>query len=231
MTKREKVTIWVVLGVIISLGLLILASSSHLLWGSNENEFDEIISVTAQKYQVEPLLIKAIIKRESNFKYYVRGGKGEIGLMQLMPGAIQDWERIHKKSVADFEVFLPALNIEIGTWYFSQAYKKWSKSPYSISYALAEYNAGGGNLRKWIKEYGHIHPEKVIRFPSTLAYSKKIIGFYNTYREKAGLAKYVENKVVQKKRLSPKPSPKIKVSTPKAQTDLKVEKKPESVGN
>ena len=198
MNKREKSTVWIVIGLIISLGLLILASNFHLFWGNDENEFDAIIWETSKKYQVDPLLIKSIIKRESSFKYYVRGGKGEIGLMQLMPGAIQDWERAKKKNVADFEVFLPALNIEIGTWYFSQSYKKWSKSPYRISYALAEYNAGGGNLRKWLKKYGHIEPARLVRFPSTLAYLRKIIGFYNHYRLETGLAKYVENIPVKK---------------------------------
>lgn len=201
MNRREKITIWSVLAVGVALAVLIFASNFHLFWGSDENEFDDVIWATAHKYQIDPLLIKAIIKKESSFKYYVRGGKGEIGLMQLMPGAIKDWERVHKKNVASFEVFLPALNIEIGTWYFSQAYKKWSKSTYQISYALAEYNAGGGNLQKWIKEHGEVEPKYVIRFPSTLNYSQKIIGFYNYYLEAAGLVKYVEKKADKKLKL------------------------------
>jgi len=225
-------TIWTVLFLGIFLIITILASNFYLLGGSDENKFDEIIWATARKYQIDPLLIKAIIKKESNFKYYVRGGKGEIGLMQLMPGAINDWERVHKKSVVSFEAFLPDLNIEIGTWYFSQAYKKWSKSPYRVSYALAEYNAGGGNLQKWIKKHGAIEPRSVIRFPSTLDYSQKIINYYNDYRKAAGLVKYEEKKIDIKKPIAKssapiKPSIKNKVSTMKkpsrSNLDVKIE--------
>jgi soluble lytic murein transglycosylase len=195
--KHKKIVVWVSVALGMFLVISILLSSLHFFLGPDENEYDEVIWSTAQKYHLDPLLIKAIIKRESRFKYYIRGGKGEIGLMQLMPGVIQDWERIHHKKVDEVEIFLPSLNIEIGTWYFHNAYVKWANSKYQLSYALAEYNAGGGNLRKWIKKYGTVAPESVIQFPSTVDYVKTIIGYYNDYREASGLQKYLETDLNQ----------------------------------
>jgi soluble lytic murein transglycosylase len=193
--RYEKIVAWGAVGLVSLLVISILVSSLYFFLGPDENEYDELIWPTAKKYNLDPFLIKAIIKRESRFKYYIRGGKGEVGLMQLMPGVIKDWERIHKRQVDEIEVFLPSLNIEIGTWYFHNAYVKWSKSKYQLSYALAEYNAGGGNLRRWIKKYGEIAPDHVIQFPSTVDYVEAIIGYYNDFREDSGLARYSDNMV------------------------------------
>ncbi len=154
----------------------------------NEDRFDEIIYQAAQKHRVDPLLIKAIIKRESRFRYRCVGSKGEIGLMQLMPGAIRDWEhandeRYHLKD----EVFNPALNIEIGTWYFARAFSQWRKSGNPKAYALAQYNAGRGNLLKWVKKHGSAPDyKKIVQFPSTRKYISVILKYYQQYLAKKG---------------------------------------------
>lgn len=153
----------------------------------NEDSFDQVIFETAARHNIDPLLIKAIIKRESRFQYRSVGSKGEIGLMQLMPGAIQDWERVHKKSYKKTEVFNPAINIEIGTWYFAQAQSHWRKSANPNAYALAQYNAGRGNVLRWVKKLGSGDDySKVVQFPSTRKYIKVILEYYQEYCDERG---------------------------------------------
>lgn len=178
------VKIAVVLLILLFSGTVIL-NFVYFRYG-NEDSFDTIIYNIAQKHNVDPLLIKAIIKRESRFKYRSIGSKGEIGLMQLMPGAIKDWERVHKQhSLQPNEIFKPAQNIEIGTWYFAQAQRHWGHSKNKNAFALAQYNAGRGNMLKWIKKHGELTDyESLVQFPSTRKYIDVILGYYQDYREK-----------------------------------------------
>jgi soluble lytic murein transglycosylase len=150
----------------------------------NEDTFDEIIAEKAAAVGVDPLLIKAIIKRESQFKFRCVGSKGEVGLMQLMPGAIRDWEEANDKSYhLKNELFAPELNIEIGSWYFARALRQWQNSANPEAYALAQYNAGRGNLLKWVKKSGKGSDyNKVVAFPSTRKYIAVILESYKDYK-------------------------------------------------
>jgi len=152
----------------------------------NEDAFDAIISEKAQVHRIDPLLIKAIIKRESKFKYRAIGNAGEIGLMQLMPGAVRDWEEANDQPYhLKNQLFEPTLNIEIGTWYFARAYRQWQNSGNAKAYALAQYNAGRGNLLKWVKKSGKGSDyKKVVAFPSTREYITTILEYYQDYKEK-----------------------------------------------
>lgn len=152
----------------------------------NEDAFDEIIAEKAAMHHIDPLLIKAIIKRESKFKYRAVGGAGEIGLMQLMPGAVRDWEEANNQPYhLKNQQFNPALNIEIGTWYFAKAYRQWKNSGNPEAYALAQYNAGRKNLLKWVKKSGKGSDyKKVVEFPSTRKYIEVILENYQDYKKK-----------------------------------------------
>ena len=98
---------------------------------SQEFYFDTHIYDAAQLYGIDPMLIKAVIKRESNFDRYARSKKGALGLMQLMPATARDM------NVTDS--FDPRENIFGGTRYL-----KWLSKTFSgdIELILASYNAG-----------------------------------------------------------------------------------------
>ncbi|MGL4853646.1 MAG: lytic transglycosylase domain-containing protein [Lentisphaeria bacterium] len=151
----------------------------------SESRYNELINVVADRHKVDPLMVKAIIKRESNFRHRAIGGKGEIGLMQLMEGAVKDWEKAHGKSlIYPDDIFDPKINIEIGTWYFAKGVKQWHKSEQAHALALAQYNAGRANLLKWIAKNDdgkNTQLEKLVEFPDTLKYVNKILNYYEEY--------------------------------------------------
>ncbi|MBT2718080.1 lytic transglycosylase domain-containing protein [Bacillus sp. ISL-57] len=123
------------------------------------NKYDSYINAAAAKYGVDPKLVKAVIQQESGFNPGARSSAGAGGLMQLMPGTARG---LGVKNVYD-----PKQNIEGGTKYLSQMLKA---NNGSVPLALASYNAGAGNVRK----YGGIPP-----FTETQNYVKKIMANYN----------------------------------------------------
>lgn len=113
--------------------------------------YDSLIQDVAAKYSVDPLLIKAIVWRESEFHPGKQGTKGERGLMQVGEPAAADWVRVHKvQTFQPNDLFSPAMNLEIGTWYLKQALLRWAGKNDPIPFALAEYNAGKSRVNRWI---------------------------------------------------------------------------------
>ena len=153
---------------------------------SHQDIYKPLIKKIAQKYSIDPNLVIAIIKRESNFTKRIRGKAGEYGLMQITEGAAKDWERVTKNKLIISEDFLfrPEINIDIGTWYISQALKRWSNNPHQKIYALAEYNAGRSNLKKWLKKTPEISGLEAIKIASTKKYILYILGHYQKITKK-----------------------------------------------
>jgi soluble lytic murein transglycosylase len=74
--------------------LLLLAGLGEYWWHARwrEQSQDVPILAAAHRYGVEPALVKAVVWRESRFDPATHGGKGEIGLMQVLPkAAAKDW--------------------------------------------------------------------------------------------------------------------------------------------
>src|ERR1051325_11189024 len=86
-----------------------------------EHRFDPLILGAAQRYGVEPALVKAVVWRESRFNPSVRGRKNEFGLMQIRAETAADWARAER--LATFvpeQVVDPATNTLVGAWYLAK---------------------------------------------------------------------------------------------------------------
>ncbi len=169
--------------------LALLAGACWLVWWQvdvdrRSHAYDRIILEAAQRHHVPPALVKAVIRTESKFKSWVVGKAGEIGLMQIMPGVVKDWERLtRRQGTTNAQLFDPRLNIEIGTWYLARARSRWQANPDSDVLALAQYNAGIVNAFKWsqLPPPDSGNPLDRIRFASTRAYIKQILDYRNGY--------------------------------------------------
>ena len=143
----------------------------------SEAELDKLIERVSKEENVSPSLLKAVVWKESKFDNRSVGKKGEIGLMQLMDGAVQDWARAKKREVPSKDaLFDPALNLEIGAWYLAWSSRLWPGREDREVLQLAAYNAGCGNVeRLWLPK----DPSKpltidMITFSSTREYIKLI---------------------------------------------------------
>lgn len=98
----------------------------------------------AKMYAIDPLIIYAIIKAESNFNPSVKSHANCYGLMQLGLPTAQDVD----PSVSVQDLFDPNNNIRIGTIFMKYCLMKY---PNNLGYAVSAYNAGLGSVQRWVK--------------------------------------------------------------------------------
>lgn len=110
-------------------------------------KYTEHILKYSTEYQIDPYLLAAIIKAESGFDKDAASNKGAVGLMQLTePTAIWIAESSGNEEFSTDELYDPETSIKMGTWYLDNIRKEFG----STETILAAYNAGRGNVRKWI---------------------------------------------------------------------------------
>ena len=108
----------------------------------------EIIEKYAQKYGLEPSLVYAVINTESGFRADALSPKGAKGLMQIMDKT-GEWGFQMMEMGGDFYpdmLYDPEINIAIGCWYLNRLILQYR----DVNTALAAYNAGSGNVSKWL---------------------------------------------------------------------------------
>lgn len=168
--------------------LCFMAGVALYLWWNDRREHsqDGPIRAAAQRYGVEPALVKALVWRESRFDPTVRGRAKEIGLMQLQEAAAQEWaDAEHINSFAHEHCFDPRTNTLAGTWYLKKLLKRYTQTDNPVPYALADYNAGRGNVLKWNKGSAATNSADFcaqIGFPGTKEYVKSVIKRCDKYR-------------------------------------------------
>src|SRR5213596_2842257 len=114
------------------------------------HQYDRLIRSVALEHHLDPMLVKAVVWRESRFDPRKHGGAGERGLMQVSEKAANEWARENK--IANFHVeqlFDPRTNLEAGTWYLRRAFEHWEAQSDPVPFALAEYNAGASRAQRW----------------------------------------------------------------------------------
>ena len=158
---------------------------------SHFRQYDGIIQRAGEKYGVDPMLIKAVIWRESAFHPEKVGKDGERGLMQVTEAAAKDWARSQKLEGFEPEkLFDPGTNIEVGVWYLKQSLQYYSGKDDPVPFALAEYNAGRRRVHQWIGDdnLGSVTADEMqenISFPSTRNYVHTTLDRYNFYKQRA----------------------------------------------
>jgi soluble lytic murein transglycosylase-like protein len=104
------------------------------------------IQDAAKAYGVDPHLLQAVVKVESNFDTYVVSRAGAVGLMQIMPATAAGFIGLSgtRQSLRQ-QLQDPAINVRAGALYLRSLMDTFSQR---VDLALAAYNAGSGNVRK-----------------------------------------------------------------------------------
>lgn len=130
-------------------------------------QYADLINQVSTEEGVDPELIRAIIRAESNFDPSAVSRKGAQGLMQLMPGTAGRY--------AVGNAFDPASNIRGGVRYLRFLHDMFSGR---LPLALAAYNAG----ENVVLRYNGVPP-----YPETRQYVNRVLGFYG--RRETGAAR------------------------------------------
>jgi soluble lytic murein transglycosylase len=153
-------------------------------------QYDELIRAVAAPNQLDPMLVKAVVWRESRFDPKKFGAAGERGLMQVSEIAAQEWAT--EKKIDNFrveELFDPKTNLEAGSWYLHRAMVHWQTQPDPAPFALAEYNAGASRAQRWAGGDGKQaisgrEFQRNIDFPGTKNYVASILERYRFYQRR-----------------------------------------------
>jgi len=167
--------------------LLLLVCVLYLWWNSRlEQSQDNPIRVAAARYGVEPALVKAIVWRESRFNPTVHGRAQELGLMQIREEAAQEWaDAEHITGFEHAHCLDPQTNTLAGTWYLKKLMRRYTQTDNPVPYALADYNAGRGNVLKWNSGQAATNSAVFIEqigFPGTKSYVKSVMNRCDKYR-------------------------------------------------
>lgn len=185
---------------IILAALLLLSFTGWKIWNSDTVQmrfvymwdYQQDIITYSQKNKVDPFLIAAIIKNESNFNYKAVSKVGAVGLMQIMPETGR-WiaEQMGLANYKDTDLYQTRTNIRMGCWYVGELDHEFK---HNLALVMIAYNAGRGQTHQWMQHYGwddNFNDLKAIPFPDTREYVTRVLQdrdkYYLLYRDKVHL--------------------------------------------
>jgi soluble lytic murein transglycosylase-like protein len=130
---------------------------------ANAVPFGDIIHAKAQKYDVDPSLVAAVVETESRFRTNARSQVGARGLMQLMPKTGR-W-------LGAGNLYNAEQNVDAGAKYLKYLNRRFDGN---LTKTIAAYNAGEGNVRR----YNGVPP-----FRETRSYVKKVMSRYEKRKQ------------------------------------------------
>jgi len=143
----------------------------------------------AKRYGLDPNLLLAVMRVESAYQKHIVSYAGAVGLMQIMPrtGRLIALALGHD-DFTPADLLDPSLNLEFAAWYLSSLIRRFDGH---LPLAIAAYNGGPHNVRRWIQESAKDAPLDVllerIPFTQTHRYVRKVLVHYEAYRQQRAL--------------------------------------------
>ena len=135
-------------------------------------DYAAVVRDRAHAEGLDPALLAAVIYEESKFRPNARSSSGAIGLMQLTPATAKGIAlRTGGTAFRLSDLTDPAINIRYGAWYLGNLLRKYHVE----RLALAAYNAGQGNVDRWLQA------GSPIQFPETRTYVSRVEHLKHVY--------------------------------------------------
>ncbi len=161
---------------LIALGMAYPAAFPGHVWGAG------------REHDIDPLLVLAVMRQESQYKSWALSNAGAVGLMQVLPvtGALVARD-IGRVRYSPRELLEPSSNIDFGAWYLRSLLTRFNGcSPM----AVAAYNAGPQAVSSWYAAQDDDIPVddfvEMIPIDETRTYVRRVLGFYSLYAQVHG---------------------------------------------
>ena len=177
--------------------LVVLSLAGWRLWRSDAVQMrfvymwpyqNEIVTY-ARRNKIDPFLVAAVIKNESEFRPGAVSPVGAVGMMQIMPET-GEWIA-GQMGLADYSVdslYNPGINIRMGCWYLSELKFEFRDN---LLLMMMAYNAGRGNTHGWMNANGWDYTFGEIRkipYPESRNYVASVLHdrdeYYRLYKDK-----------------------------------------------
>jgi len=165
------------------------AWSDDLLKGVYPLIYVDALGAAADRHRLDPALVAAIVRRESQFDREVASPAGAVGLMQVLPRTGAELAR--RSGISGFEATqlkVAEVNLALGTLYLRELLDRNSGS---LAPALISYNAGPHRYARW-RDFPEFEADaelmvERIPFRETRIYVKTITAYRHIYRRLWGL--------------------------------------------
>lgn len=145
--------------------------------------YGQYVEKYSGQFGVEPSLMYALIREESRFNPRGLSRAFAHGLTQIMPSTGRGIARnLGIRPYNTSRLFEPELNVRMGTYYLSTQLQNFKGDKHL---ALAAYNGGSGNVRRWIKKNGFSDIDEFVEnipYRETRGYVKKVLESYWQYK-------------------------------------------------
>lgn len=145
--------------------------------------YTDTVQRYAAEYELDPYLVTAVMRCESSNNPDAVSRSGAIGLMQVMPET-GEWiaHKLDMDAIFDVQMlYEPDVSVRFGCWYLRFLTDRFEGDTMQI---IAAYNAGHGNVEKWLEDERFSLDGKltVIPFEETAQYYKRVMTAYDAYR-------------------------------------------------
>lgn len=145
------------------------------------SKYNELIQKYSEQFEVDRSLVYAVIKCESNFDENATSRANAAGLMQLTEETFSDVGKMlgDDKIIYDEHKLDAEISIKYGTRYLKYLFEQFDGDKIAV---IAAYNAGLGNVRKWIGSADRLQKQD-IRFKETANYVDRVLKAQEIYNK------------------------------------------------
>jgi Soluble lytic murein transglycosylase and related regulatory proteins (some contain LysM/invasin domains) len=146
--------------------------------------YREVLVREATKRKIDPRLLLAIMRQESNFRERAKSPAAARGLLQLVVDTASKYaRRAGINNLQDEDLYQPAVSIRIGSEYLSELSNLFPNLPEAV---IASYNGGEDNVARWLKRSGHMDGGLLaaeVGFSETKGYVFVVMANYRAYQQ------------------------------------------------